>query len=156
MPKKCTETTHHVIPCSLMGLDTPENRMRLEQKKHDHLHETLSVPYKLIRRVRFQTAGALIMTPDDIERWVELQRVYFNNTNLLPIDVANKQIRRLTDQVNTFAWVRGEHTERVKCKKPEKARKRTLELVTEIGEIRKAMAGDLLECIDDRFLIRID
>lgn len=79
---------HHMISlCFPFGIDHESNIILLTQAEHKHLHETLNVPWHILRKFRKDTNH--IFTPNRfyVSEVIKLHRLYFKNLHLLPLHI---------------------------------------------------------------------
>lgn len=81
---------HHTIPISLGWPDTNVNMMDLEQYYHrEVLHHTLDIPArrysKLTRNIKMKQNDKMVLQPETIEKYGELQKEFFENIHRLPV-----------------------------------------------------------------------
>jgi len=106
---------HHVRPISLYWPDHAANIMRIKKNTHKEIHDILNIPWNHIRKVRSQLNDRWFFNEHDLARMHKLQRIYFNNIDLLKIDAVrihdknfSNQIIRRKNQINIINKKLGE------------------------------------------------
>jgi len=93
------KTDHHVIPCSLDGLNIEFNILRVTQKEHELIHKTLCMPYWRIRKFRFANALCFRKDAKYYERLKNILNIYFERIGKLPIDLVVKQKKAICELI---------------------------------------------------------
>ena len=88
---------HHVLPISLWWPDERMNIMDLKAQVHRDLHYTLDMPVRkyssMNRKAKKRSNGHIILPPDAIEARGDMQRLFFDNINELPLRLQQKHVR---------------------------------------------------------------
>lgn len=98
---------HHIRPISLYWPDHDANIMRVKKHTHREIHDILNIPWNYIRKIRSKINDRRIFNEHDLSRVHKLQRMYFDNIDLLKIDAVqihdknfSNQISRRKNQIN--------------------------------------------------------
>ena len=70
---------HHWVPISLFGIDCEANRTSLSSSCHLHIHKTLNIDNKKIRKLRCDYNHIIVPDMAFCDRVQTLQRAYFLN-----------------------------------------------------------------------------
>lgn len=104
--KSDVENNHHVVPISLAGENLPCNIMRIRQDAHANLHKVLDIqPHiysKAQRRIKEATNHKMIATPEEIEMWAELQRMFFDRINHLPLWLQKEHVKKGMERLDHY------------------------------------------------------
>lgn len=84
MARPNNKEEHHMIPLSCAGPNWKENCTVLTQHEHKLLHETLDIPYGLLRRFRKRVNHLIYMDTYYVEQLELLHKLYFARLPQLP------------------------------------------------------------------------
>lgn len=94
---------HHIVPISLKGYDTECNIAEILRTDHELIHQTLDMNsrlfYNLSRLAKEKTNHKLIMSPDDLQYWFDVQNVYFERLNRLPTNIKQIHLEKMLECV---------------------------------------------------------
>ena len=86
---------HHIIPVALWGDDYSDNKISLERKEHEELHNTQNIPYTKIREYRRKTNHILLPNDYILDKRLDLWNHYFDK----PVIEVKRQKESLNKQV---------------------------------------------------------
>lgn len=95
-----TIEVHHIIPISLEWEHSQKNKVPINKDEHKLIHNTLNIPYGIIRRYREKTNWILIPNKYSLWEKLDLWNIYFSNISALPPSLRNLQIKKLRQ----FDW----------------------------------------------------
>lgn len=95
-----------MIPVSLNWDDKAYNLLELKDSTHNQLHKILDIqPHiysKVIRRIKEKTNHKFVMTPDAVlMRW-EVQKMYFDRINHLPVYVQKDHVKKMMEYMGHY------------------------------------------------------
>ena len=95
--------THHCIPVSLLGYNWVENTFKVTKHEHKILHESLDIPYALVRRFRLRT-NHLSVKPNQkyVDELRRLHLAYFARLDLLPLKLKKQHQTAMCGLVERF------------------------------------------------------
>jgi len=95
---------HHIIPVSLRWPDIKENIVLLKNRVHSTLHNILDIHPriygKMQRRIKEKTNHKLLLWEEDLKIWHDMQRLFFDRINHLPIYVQQIHIKKMRRIMN--------------------------------------------------------
>ena len=147
------EVRHHMIPISLNGRDSGYNIMTIKENAHKQLHRTLDIEYRKMaqikRRIRQKYNHKLITTPDEIDDWTDVQRLFLDRLNHLPIWLQKEHVLKMMEQAQfdreqyeSFTWEEFDKPNRLSDRKEQ-----VYELHRISTEAQKALAQMFIDTI---------
>lgn len=99
---------HHINPISVGGYDIPQNIARISESKHTELHAILDMNsrlhYKLVRLAREKTNHKLVMWPEDLKYWHDVQKLYFERLPRLDWFVKKIHLEKINLLAEYESW----------------------------------------------------
>lgn len=104
---------HHIIPISTWWEDIKENIVHILDYDHKIIHDTLDIAMRFysekVRKIKEKTNHHLIVKPETIELWWDLQREYFSRIHQLPSWIQKVHL----DSMNSNMLFRDEQYKRI-------------------------------------------
>ena len=95
--------SHHIVPVALKGYDVPQNIAEILRTDHELIHQTLDMNsrlfYNLSRLAKVKTNHKMVMSPDDLQYWYDVQNVYFERLGRLPTQIKKLHIDKMNELV---------------------------------------------------------
>lgn len=95
---------HHTIPVSMLGANTPENKLELPVGLHTDLHKVQNVSSNLIRKFRLRTNN-ILLTWEYFNLYYDLLLMFFENAHKSwSEDLQKKGIKEQWLKIESNRW----------------------------------------------------